>query len=234
MRIQGTNISPVINFFFRFICFTCMYAWPTCIYVYHTHSSCLWRSEEGIRSPEVRVMDDREPLHGCWESNMGPLHEQQVLLTTEPSPSFSVTNFHNQIISSFFSSPTVVKCWLRYLLWFYWNILFFFNTTTHDSSCFVCQTSRCNFLTRLKSTFQPDCSDPEALREESMLTDNPFPCSCLAGISAFLPHLHQELLSHPRNALFCGLLRKPPQHIPCVSSGPAVETPKVSKDSHVA
>lgn len=124
MRIQGTNISPVINFFFRFICFTCMYAWPTCIYVYHTHSSCLWRSEEGIRSPEVRVMDDREPLHGCWESNMGPLHEQQVLLTTEPSPSFSVTNFHNQIISSFFSSPTVVKCWLRYLLWFYWNIFF--------------------------------------------------------------------------------------------------------------
>lgn len=118
-------ISVLSLIFFRFIYFTCMYAWPTCIYVYHTHSSCLWRSEEGIRSPEVRVMDDREPLHGCWESNMGPLHEQQVLLTTEPSPSFSVANFHNQIISSFFSSPTVVKCSLHYLLWFYWNILFF-------------------------------------------------------------------------------------------------------------
>lgn len=177
-------------------------------------------------------MDDCEPLHGCWESNMGPLNEQ-VLLTTEPSPSFSVTTFHNQINLILLLQPHCGKMLITLSALILLKHFMVLNTTTHHSSCFVHQTSRCNFLTRLKSTFQPDCSDPEALKEESVLTDNPFPCSCLAGISAFLPHLHQELLSHPRNALFYDLLRKPPQHIPCVSSGPAVETPKVSKDSHV-
>lgn len=31
------------------------------------------------RSPEVGVIDDCEPPRGGRESNMGPLHEQQVL-----------------------------------------------------------------------------------------------------------------------------------------------------------
>lgn len=66
-----------------------------------------------------------------------------------------------------------------------------------------------------------------------MLTDNPFPCSCLARISAFLLHLHQELLSHPWNALVCDLFKKPPQYIPYVSLGPAIETPNAFKESYV-
>ena len=31
------------------------------------------------------VVDDRELPCGCWESNLEPLEEQPVLLTTEPS-----------------------------------------------------------------------------------------------------------------------------------------------------
>lgn len=79
MRIQGTDISPVTDFFFRFIYFMCMYAWPTYMYGYRRHSWWLWRPEKSTRSPEIGVMDDCEPPCGCWESNMGPLHEQQVL-----------------------------------------------------------------------------------------------------------------------------------------------------------
>jgi hypothetical protein len=30
-------------------------------------------------------MNDCEPSHGCWELNSGPLKEQPVLSTTEPS-----------------------------------------------------------------------------------------------------------------------------------------------------
>ena len=45
----------------------------------------LWLSsdtpEEGIRS----ITDDCEPPCGCWELNSGPLEEQPVFLTTEPS-----------------------------------------------------------------------------------------------------------------------------------------------------
>ena len=37
--------------------------------------------EEGIRSQ----LDGCEPPRGCWELNSGPLEEQTVLLTTEPS-----------------------------------------------------------------------------------------------------------------------------------------------------
>ena len=37
--------------------------------------------EEGIRP----VIDGCEPPCGCWELNSGPLEEQPVLLTTEPS-----------------------------------------------------------------------------------------------------------------------------------------------------
>ena len=39
------------------------------------------RSEEDARSPETGVTDD----YGYWESNLGPLEEQPMLLTAEPS-----------------------------------------------------------------------------------------------------------------------------------------------------
>jgi hypothetical protein len=36
--------------------------------------------------PETGVADSCEPLCGCWESNLGSLEEQSVLLTPESSP----------------------------------------------------------------------------------------------------------------------------------------------------
>jgi hypothetical protein len=43
------------------------------------------RSEEGIRSPGSVVIGSRGPLYGCREPILGPLQEQPVLLTSEPS-----------------------------------------------------------------------------------------------------------------------------------------------------
>jgi hypothetical protein len=31
------------------------------------------------------ILKDYEPLCGCWKLNLGPLEEQSVLLTAEPS-----------------------------------------------------------------------------------------------------------------------------------------------------
>ena len=39
-----------------------------------------------VTSPGTEVTDGCEPPGGCWESNLGPLEEQSVLLTPEPSP----------------------------------------------------------------------------------------------------------------------------------------------------
>ena len=36
------------------------------------------------RTPDL-ITDGYEPPCGCWELNSGPLEEQSVLLTTEPS-----------------------------------------------------------------------------------------------------------------------------------------------------
>ena len=41
-------------------------------------------SVEGVWSPGTRVTDC-EPPYGCWESNLGPLQEQQVRLIGESS-----------------------------------------------------------------------------------------------------------------------------------------------------
>lgn len=40
------------------------------------------RSEEGVKSLETGVIGSREPPCACWESNLGPLQEQKLLLTT--------------------------------------------------------------------------------------------------------------------------------------------------------
>lgn len=35
--------------------------------------------------PDAVVTEGSEPLRGCWESSLGHLQEQQMLLTTKPS-----------------------------------------------------------------------------------------------------------------------------------------------------
>ena len=46
---------------------------------------CLGRSEGHTRFPETAVTDTCELPCGCWELSPGPLDQQPVLLTTEPS-----------------------------------------------------------------------------------------------------------------------------------------------------
>lgn len=48
---------------------------------------CVWcrrRPEEGVRFPGTGVADRCELPHGFWESHLGPLAEQPVILTEEP------------------------------------------------------------------------------------------------------------------------------------------------------
>lgn len=42
----------------------------------------LTRLEEGVGYPGTGITEDGQPPYGCWEPNLGPLQEQQVLLTT--------------------------------------------------------------------------------------------------------------------------------------------------------
>ena len=51
----------------------------------HTCVQYLQRPEEGIRSLGTGVTGGCELPCGCWELNPGPLEEQPVLVTTEPS-----------------------------------------------------------------------------------------------------------------------------------------------------
>ena len=46
------------------------------------HCSCLQTHQKRASDP---ITDGCEPPCGCWELNSGPLEEQSVLLTTEPS-----------------------------------------------------------------------------------------------------------------------------------------------------
>ena len=52
-------------------------------YVYAHHVQA-W-SKEDAGSPGIETTDVREPPCGCWKSNPGPLQEQQMFLTAEPS-----------------------------------------------------------------------------------------------------------------------------------------------------
>lgn len=43
------------------------------------------KSRRGCGSPGTRVIDSCESPRGCWESNLCPMEEQPMLLTTESS-----------------------------------------------------------------------------------------------------------------------------------------------------
>ena len=53
----------------------------------------------GIRSPATIVTDGCEPLCGWYVLNSGPLKEQQMLLTAEPSLQPHIGNFLKDVIS---------------------------------------------------------------------------------------------------------------------------------------
>jgi hypothetical protein len=56
---------------------------PAHVTMYHVHSECQWGWEEGVGSPDTGATDGCEPTHGCWESNLDPMEEQSILITTE-------------------------------------------------------------------------------------------------------------------------------------------------------
>lgn len=56
-----------------------------CVSVHHVHACCLWRPEDGVRSPGTGVRDGYGPLCGCWKLKSGPLQERPLLLTSESS-----------------------------------------------------------------------------------------------------------------------------------------------------
>jgi hypothetical protein len=50
-----------------------------CMYVRGTCARCLQRPESGNRRPEAGVIDSCELPWKCWEQNLSPLEEQQVI-----------------------------------------------------------------------------------------------------------------------------------------------------------
>ena len=58
---------------------------PACTSVHRLHARYLQRPEVGVRSPVTGVPDGSELPCGYWELDPGPLEEQPMLLTTEPS-----------------------------------------------------------------------------------------------------------------------------------------------------
>ena len=66
------KVSFPLSFFISFFLWICMWV----------HCSCLQTHQKRAWDP---ITDGCEPSCGCWELNSGPLEEQSVLLTTEPS-----------------------------------------------------------------------------------------------------------------------------------------------------
>lgn len=64
-----------------FYLFYHMFVLPACVL-----HACLVSTEVGacVRSPRTGGIDGCKPLCGCWETNLGLLQEQQVLLMAEP------------------------------------------------------------------------------------------------------------------------------------------------------
>ena len=59
-------------------------------YVYNILSACMPAGQK--RAPDL-ITDGCEPPCGCWELNSGPLEEQAMFLTSEPSLQSLVYNF---------------------------------------------------------------------------------------------------------------------------------------------
>ena len=76
---NSLNYSFGSHFFlFCFICFACTYICTICIIYFQ-------RPKRGHRIPWKWSTGVCKPPRSCWELNPGPLKEQPVLLTTEPS-----------------------------------------------------------------------------------------------------------------------------------------------------
>ena len=75
MKVSGTYIGERTVFFFFFLMF--IYLFNICQYC-----SCLQTHQKRASDS---ITDGCEPPCGCWVLNSGPLEEQPVLITAEPS-----------------------------------------------------------------------------------------------------------------------------------------------------
>ena len=75
------------------------------------HYSCLQTHQERVSDP---ITDGCEPPCGCWDLSSGPLEDQSVLLTTEPSLQPPFLPFPPSVSSwcslNFFSWGDIHKC----------------------------------------------------------------------------------------------------------------------------
>jgi hypothetical protein len=62
--------------------------------------STLSLSSDTPKEASDPITDGCEPPCGCWELNSGPLEEQPVLLSAEPSPLVLIFNYQRRMKSS--------------------------------------------------------------------------------------------------------------------------------------
>lgn len=60
----------------------------------HHGMQCPWRPEEYIQSPTTGIIESYELPCGCWEPNLVPLQEENMLLISEPSLGLKVFFFY--------------------------------------------------------------------------------------------------------------------------------------------
>jgi hypothetical protein len=75
--IYSSDVGSLKPPSFVFLIYIFLFYVSTLLYCY-----CLQKHQK--RAPD-HITDGFEPLCGCWELNSGPLEEQSVLLTAEPS-----------------------------------------------------------------------------------------------------------------------------------------------------
>lgn len=74
-------------------------------------STHVWRSEEGIRSPETEVTGGCEPPCRCWEPNSGPLQEQQMHLTAKHAMVHVPSHGHDAHVFTCYDTHAFTRPW---------------------------------------------------------------------------------------------------------------------------
>lgn len=86
--LSGLGVSAFPNIGLQLLLSFLLYA---CVFSLHVFLCITYvpgaprRPEEDIRCPGTGVKDGCEQLCGCWGSNLGPLEEKPMVLTTKPS-----------------------------------------------------------------------------------------------------------------------------------------------------
>jgi hypothetical protein len=91
---QDNSVSPHSRNFHFYCSYSCLFKRFSYLFYLREYTVAVFRHTR--RGHRIPFTDGCEPPNGCWELNSGPLKEQSVLLTTEPSFQLSYSYF-NQI-----------------------------------------------------------------------------------------------------------------------------------------